>query len=190
MRIAVWILSAVTALAVSLPARAVPVTTTSSSNSTIEKAGQGVAIALPVIAGGISLYKDDYTGLAEMSVDTILTVGTSYALSHYIVREQRPDHSDWHSFPSNTEALAFAPAAFLWDRYGWRYGVPAYAAAAFVGYSRVDARQHHWWDVATSAAIGWTYSEIFTTRFHPGDRLTTGAYATPEGAYVGLTYRW
>ena len=159
------------------------------AGSGIADVGQGVAIAMPVVAGGISLYKDDYTGLAEMGVDTVLTVGTTYALSH-IVREERPNHSDFHSFPSNTEGLAFAPAAYLWDRYGWRYGLPAYAAAGFVAYSRVDAGEHHWWDVVTSAAIGWTYSELFTTRFHPGERLSTGAVVTPNSAYVSLTYRW
>ena len=57
--------------------------------SGIESAGTGVAIALPLIAGGISLYKDDRTGLAELTVDTLATVGTAYALKN-IVREQRP----------------------------------------------------------------------------------------------------
>ena len=144
---------------------------------------------MPIIAGGISLYKDDGTGLAEMGLDTFLTVGTAYGLSR-VVREERPDHSDNHSFPSDTEALAFAPAAFLWDRYGWTYGVPAYAAAAFVGYARVDGQKHHWWDVAASAAIGWGYSEIFTTRFRGKDQLATNAYVTPRGAMVSMTYRW
>jgi membrane-associated phospholipid phosphatase len=160
------------------------------ASSKVETAGTGLAIAMPVIAGGISIYKDDWTGVAEMSVDTVLTVGTTYGLSHYVVREQRPDHSDFHAFPSNTEALAFAPAAFLWDRYGWTYGVPAYAAAAFVGYSRVDARQHHWYDVAASAAIGWTYSEIITTRYRLNDRVSTGAFVTPHGGMAYLAYRW
>src|ERR1700742_3673776 len=104
--------------------------------SGIESAGTGVAIALPVIAGGISLYNDDRTGLAQLTVDTVATVGTAYALKN-IVREQRPDKSDFQSFPSDTSALAFAPAQYLWDRYGWEYGVPAYAAAIYTGYSRV-----------------------------------------------------
>ena len=90
----------------------------------IESAGTGMAIALPLIAGGISLYKDDRTGLAELTVDTLATVGTVYALKN-IVREQRPDKSNFQSFPSDTSALAFAPAQFLWDRYGWEYGLPA-----------------------------------------------------------------
>jgi membrane-associated phospholipid phosphatase len=153
----------------------------------IESAGTDVAIALPLVAGGITLAHDeDWLGVAQLSVDTIATVGTVYALKQ-IVREQRPDHSDFQSFPSDTAALAFAPAAYLWDRYGWEYGVPAYAAAAFVGYSRVESKQHHWYDVAASAGIAWGYSEIFTTRYRTRG-LHTSLYAAPDSAFVHLNY--
>src|SRR3954462_7482722 len=131
-----------------------------------ESLGTDVAIALPVIAGGITLAKDDWKGTAQLTVDTIATVGLAYGLKH-VIREQRPDKSDFHSMPSDTSALAFAPAQFLWDRYGWRYGLPAYAAATFVAWSRVDADKHHWYDVTASAALAFGVSKIFTTRYHP-----------------------
>jgi membrane-associated phospholipid phosphatase len=47
-------------------------------------------------------------------------------------------------------------------RYGWEYGVPAYAAASFVAYSRVEAKQHFPHDVIAGAAIGIASSYIFT----------------------------
>ncbi len=165
------------------------VTASAAQASTTETAGTDIAIALPVVAGGISLVKDDWSGVAQLVIDTGLTVGTAYGLKH-IVREERPDHSDFQSFPSDTAALAFAPAAYLWDRYGWEYGAPAYAAAAFVGYSRVDAKAHHWWDVLASAGIAWGYSRLITTEFHPAERFTTGLYATPDGAFIKADYRW
>ena len=131
-------------------------------------AGTDVAIALPLIAGGITLYKDDWTGAAQLGLETFETVGTAWALKH-VVREQRPDKSDFQSFPSDTAALAFAPAQFLWDRYGWQVGLPAYAAAGFVGWSRVDAKKHHWYDVAASAGLAFGFSKLFTTRYRaPG----------------------
>jgi membrane-associated phospholipid phosphatase len=160
-----------------------------SSQKGIETAGTGIAIALPLVAAGISIDKDDLTGVAQMLADTLVTVGSAYALKH-IVREERPDHSDFNSFPSDTAALAFAPAQFLWDRYGWEYGVPAYAAAVFVGYSRVDARKHHWYDVAASAGLAFVSSEIFTTEFHDNRRLSYSAGATPGGVAAQLSYRW
>ena len=46
----------------------------------IETTGTGVAIALPLVAAGVSLYQDDRMGLAQLTVDTLATVGTAYAL--------------------------------------------------------------------------------------------------------------
>ncbi|MDE2133432.1 MAG: phosphatase PAP2 family protein [Alphaproteobacteria bacterium] len=175
------------ALCFALPARA-------STNT--ETLGTGVAIALPVVAGGITLWKDDFTGSAQLLTSTFLTVGTVYGLKHF-VRECRPfatpcapNSPNWNSFPSDTSALAFAPAQFLWQRYGWQYGVPAYAAAAFVGWSRVDAKQHHWWDVATSAAISLGYNELITTRYRPRSGFYSDLQASPDGVYASLNYRW
>ena len=92
------------------------------------------------------------------------------------------------SFPSDTAALAFAPAQFLWDRYGWEYGIPAYAAAGFVAYSRVDARKHHWYDVTASAVLAFGVSQVFTTRFRPHTNIY--AEAAPGGGAIHLTYNF
>ena len=100
-------------------------TTISSSDQTIGNAGTAVAIAMPLFAGGISLLHDqDWNGVFELSVSSGLTVGTALILKQ-IVHEQRPDHSDYQSFPSDTAALAYSSADYLWGRYGWEYGVPA-----------------------------------------------------------------
>jgi len=158
------------------------------SAASSETLGTDVAIALPVIAGGITLYQDDWKGAAQLTVDTVATVGIAYGLKH-VIREQRPDKSDFQSMPSDTSALAFAPANFLWDRYGWQYGLPAYAAATFVAWSRVDAQQHHWYDVTASAALAFGVSKIFTTRYQPRG-LTYGVAPTDGGLCASLDYRF
>ena len=56
-------------------------------------------------------------------------------------------------------------AEFMRKRYGWEFGLPAYAAASFVAYSRVEAGEHHPEDVAAGAAIGIISSYIFTRPF-------------------------
>ena len=161
-----------------------------SHHDTIETAGQVIAIALPVVAGGISAWKDDWTGVAQLVLSTGATVGTAFLLKH-VVHEQRPDHSDNQSFPSDTAALAYAPADYLWRRYGWQYGIPAYAAASFVGYSRVESKQHHWWDVAASGVMAFGYNWLITSRYHPWrGNLQTGLMATPDGAYVAARYEF
>ena len=157
------------------------------SASTVESLGTDVAIAMPLIAGGISLAKSDWTGVAQMTADTVATVGVAYALKK-VIKERRPDGSDFKSFPSDTAALGFAPAQFLWDRYGWEYGVPAYAAATFVAYSRVEARKHHWYDVTASAVMAFGFSKLFTTRYHRN--LDYGVGLTDGGAYATVRYEF
>jgi len=174
---------------IAICAAALFVASAGSASATDENAGKAVAIAIPLVAGGVALAHDwDWIGVKELAVDTTLTVGTALILKQ-IVKEKRPDGSDYQSFPSDTAALAFAPAAFLWDRYGWQYGAPAYLAAGYVGYERVHSKQHHWYDVAASAVIGWGYSRLITTRY-THKRFYTNVYATSDGVYANFTYRW
>jgi membrane-associated phospholipid phosphatase len=164
-------------------------TAASAASKTIETAGQVVAFGLPVAAGGLSLYKGDDTGLFELGSSWLITVGSAYALSH-IVRERRPDGSDYHSFPSDTSASAFSAANYFWMRYGWEWGVPAYALATFAGYSRVQARKHHWYDVATSEAIALGVNYAIVTRYSPSSRYSLSAGASPDGFQARVSYRW
>lgn len=168
---------------------ATPALAATGNKKGLQDAGKIVAIALPVAAGSVSLFKNDWHGIAQLVLVTGLTVGTAYGLKQ-VVHEERPDHSDSKSFPSDQAALAFAPAAYLWDRYGWEYGVPAYAAAGFVSYARVESNRHHWWDVVASAGIGWIYSRLITREYHPPQNFYTGAYVTPHAAFVTVDYRF
>ena len=168
---------------------AAPANAASPSSSSSQNSGKIIALALPVAAGGVALLHHwDWQGVEQLTLDTALTVGTAYALKA-LVREKRPDGSDWHSFPSDTAAAAFAPAAFLWDRYGWEYGLPAYALAGYVGYERVHSKQHHWYDVAASAAIGWGYSELITTRYRRS-RFHTDVYGSADGGGVRVSWEF
>jgi membrane-associated phospholipid phosphatase len=158
-------------------------------NKTITSLGTGVAIAVPVVAGGIAIYKKDWHGLAQLGAETLLTVGTAYGLKQ-IVRERRPDGSDWQSFPSDTTALSASGSSFLWGRYGWEYGLPAMAMTQFVSYSRIQADKHHWYDTLASSAIAIGYASFVTSRYHPSPRFRTSLSATPDGGYLSFGYRF
>jgi len=175
----------------SQPAAAFTVNTTplTSTQKHIETLGTGIAIALPLTAGGIALYKSDKKGLVQLAVESALTVGTAYALKN-IVREKRPDGSDYQSFPSDTTALATSGSSFLWGRYGWEYGLPATALTQFVSYSRIQARQHRWYDTLTSSAIAAGYSYVLTTPFKRRYNIDTSLSAAPDGALVRMSYVW
>jgi membrane-associated phospholipid phosphatase len=130
----------------------------------IETAGNVLKYAMPISAAAITWFHGDREGLAQLGVSYVASVGLAYGLSR-VIHEERPDHSDFHSFPSDSEASAMAAAAYLDKRYGWRYGLPAYALAGFVGYSRVEAKKHHWYDVVAGAALGWGFNQLVTTKY-------------------------
>jgi membrane-associated phospholipid phosphatase len=157
------------------------------AESKLETAGTATAIALPVIAGGITLLKHDRKGTLQLFIETALTVGTAYGLKQ-IVHEQRPDGSDYKSFPSETTALGASGAAFLWGRYGWEYGLPAYAATGFVAYSRVESRQHHWYDTLASGVLASGYGYFVTTPLKRRYNINTQLTPFSDGGAVRLSY--
>ena len=161
----------------------------SKTKKDIETLGTGVAIALPLVAGGISYFKHDTMGLAQLTVETVFTVGTAYAIKN-IVRERRPDGSDYQSFPSDTTALAASGSSYLWGRYGWQYGLPAFLATQFVSYSRIQAKKHHWYDTLASSAIAAGYGYALTTPFKRKYNIDTSLEATPDGAAIQLSYNF
>ena len=161
----------------------------SKTEKNIESIGTGVAIALPLVAGSITLLKHDRVGSAQFLVESALTVGTVYALKN-IVRERRPNGTDYKSFPSETTALAASGSAFLWKRYGWQYGLPAAAMTSFVSYSREQAHQHRWYDTLASSAIAAGYSYVLVTPFKRKYNIDTSLDAAPDGAVIRMSYAW
>lgn len=144
----------------------------------IELAGDIIQIILPVTAGGMALYKDDQKGAIQFSKAFLTTLGATYALK-YSINAERPNGGS-HSFPSGHTSAAFSGASFLQKRYGWEYGIPAYVAASFVGWSRIESDNHFIQDVLAGAAIGVISTYIFT------DAYQKGIVVTPfmgEGAY-------
>lgn len=117
----------------------------------IELAGDTIYLALPISALGYAVYLDDQQGMQELGSSYFLTMGVTHLLKR-VVNRQRPNSGN-HSFPSGHTASAFTGATFLQKRYGWQLGAPAYAMAAFTGYSRVQAKKHYWSDVFAGAAL-------------------------------------
>ena len=156
----------------------------------IEDAGTGLAIALPVAAAAIAWEKNDVRlGWSQLLAETLLTVGTAYGLKQ-IVREERPNGSGDNSFPSDTTALAASGSSFLWGRYGWEYGLPATAVTGFVAYSRIQARDHHWYDTVASVGISAAYGFVVTTPFQRRYNIRTELTPMPGGAYLRLAYNF
>lgn len=75
---------------------------------------------------------------------------------------RRPNGHEY-GFPSGHVAFVTSGAAFLQDRYGWKFGVPAYALAFYVASERVRDDHHYWRDVIASGAISVGVSKLFVT---------------------------
>jgi membrane-associated phospholipid phosphatase len=126
----------------------------------IQTAGDILQFVIPATAGGLTLGYGDYTGTLQLGKSIVLTEGVTYGLK-YTVNETRPNGGS-QSFPSGHTSISFCGAEFIRKRYGWELGIPAYAAASFVGYSRVEANAHWPHDVIAGASIGIVSSFIFT----------------------------
>lgn len=164
-----------------------PAPVESHGSATLTALGDGTAIALPLVAGAVAVSKHDWTGVAQLAAEGFFTVGTAYALKN-IVRERRPDGSDYRSFPSGTTAFSASGSSFLWGRYGWQYGLPAFLATQFVSYTRIQAKEHHWYDTLASSAIAAGYGYILTTPFKKKYGIDTALSASPDGASLHFSY--
>ncbi len=75
-----------------------------------------------------------------------------------VTNTDRPD-SDWNDgqwgFPSFHASSTFTIAAVLEEYYGWDAGLPAYALAGLISWSRIDERDHDLSDVVFGGAMGW-----------------------------------
>lgn len=149
--------------------------------SDIATAGDILQYALPVSAGALTVIYRDWKGAVQFAESAVVTEGVTYGLK-FAVNERRPNGGT-ESFPSAHTSISFCAAEYLRKRYGWEYGVPAYAVASFVAYSRVDAREHYPHDVIAGAAIGIISSYIFT-RPYKGWHVQAEA----GGGYYGLSF--
>lgn len=125
--------------------------------------GDLLQIAIPLSAYTATFYLDDPEGRRQFHWSIATTALTTQALK-YSIDAERPNGGK-RSFPSGHTSAAFHGASFIHMRYGTEYGLPAYALATYVGYSRVVSKNHHERDVVAGAAIGTLASWYFTTRY-------------------------
>ena len=127
----------------------------------IRLAGDVLLCVLPATGVVLCAGHGDGWGVWQLAEAVTLTFGATGILK-YLVPEKRPDGGE-HSFPSGHTSISFCSAEFIRKRYGWGWGIPAYAAAVFVGYSRIQSKAHYAHDVAAGALIGFVFGTVFTT---------------------------
>lgn len=150
----------------------------------VETAGNVLQFVIPVAAFSMTYGFDDETGRHQFYKSFLSSTAVTYGLKTIIDKES-PDRQDNHSFPSGHSTLAFSGASFIQRRYGIKFGLPAYAGAVFVGYSRIHADKHDLADVGAGALIGLAGTWLFTKP------LTLPVEVTPvaSGDKIGLILR-
>jgi len=141
-----------------------PVNSIATDDEWIEKTGDVLQIALPVGAAATTLILQDWEGTGQFAKTFAASWATVYGLK-VIISKMRPASENRLSHPSGHTMGAFAGAAFIDTRYGHAYGIPAYALAAFTGWSRVYADKHFADDVVSGASISMLWTWFFTTPY-------------------------
>ena len=136
------------------------------SRKAVRTSGDVLVFITPVASLATVLATQDWQGLKQGVFTGVTTLGVTYALK-YLVKK-----------------------AFIQRRYGWKWGIPAYAVSTYVGWSRVYGKKHDWWDVAAGAVIGAGSAYIFTRPFAKKHNLSISPVAGDGhyGVYASMTF--
>ena len=94
---------------------------------------------------------------------------------------------DYQAFPSGHATTAFAVAASLTEEtHRWEVGVPAYAAAAVVAWSRVAASEHWVSDVVGGGVLGVMVTQGVMRSLH-ADARSSHPHSAAAPLYVGAS---
>ena len=96
--------------------------------------------------------------------------GSTMAITHILkitVPDKRPDGSNDNSYISGHTSAAFSGATLLYQKFGWKIGIPALAAASYVGWSRIESKKHYFDDVARGAIVGTLTTILFASHLNP-----------------------
>ncbi|HUP92676.1 MAG TPA: phosphatase PAP2 family protein [Solimonas sp.] len=163
-----------------------------------ELAADIITGVVPLSGPLITYLKDDDEGRLQWLWSTGVTLGINsvarYALGSTSWGIRPNGHK--YGFPSGHVGFVVSGAAFLSERYGWRYGVPAYLASGYVAWERVKDRKHRWRDVLVGGGLAWTVSHFLVTPFetdpnNPDNKQVSFAPIVDDGFYgLNMEYQW
>ena len=135
-----------------------------------------------------SLARDDVRNyeVSKALINALAINGLTTVALKGIVRTDSPN-GDPFGWPSGHTSSTFCLATVMHEAYGPWVGVPLFAFASFVGYERVDARNHDFSDVISGAFLGIAIGHAVMQNHKPqvfGFELTP--WADPNTNTVGL----
>jgi hypothetical protein len=161
------------------------------TEKTIQDLGDYLHIGMPIAAGLTTIILGDKEGSWQFVKGFAVNLAATYALK-YTINKPRPEGAtDGHAFPSGHTSVAFQSASFIQRRYGWDYGIPAYALASFVAYSRLEGYndRHDGWDVLGGIVVGIGSTYLFTTPYEK-EHLELSFNSSKNSYLLGLTFKF
>ena len=116
---------------------------------------------------------------AQLSV-----VSWTYGIK-FATNRTRPN-GDPHSFPSGHASTSFTVAMVLQEHFGWKVGIPAFAAATYTGISRLGENQHWASDIVFGAALGMASGRTVTIHMRR-TKVVVSPAPMPGGMGVTVT---
>lgn len=135
---------------------------TSQSAKDLAEIGDWVQILVPASGYLGTWITGDKQGAYQLT-KALAGAGISAHLFKQIAERGRPDASDARSFPSGHTTAAFGGSEFIRQRWGNAWGIPATVAAAFVGWTRINANKHFRDDVLAGMSNGLMWNWYATT---------------------------
>lgn len=126
-----------------------------------ETVGWGFLNGLYVLGFGMHGYYADSKRSwerAEMMLSSSTMTLLTTSILKFTVKRSRPSFpSKKDSFPSGHASMSFNFASLVTAEHGPYWGIPAYALASFISYSRVNDGWHWVTDIMAGATIGMSY---------------------------------
>ena len=116
--------------------------------------GLHFGVAAAMYAYGATLNDGKTYGVGKALFNALVITDLSTILMKTAACTEAPNGEDW-AWPSGHTSSSFAMAAVLDKYYGHWVGFPAYGLAGFVGFERMDDREHFFSDVLFGAVLGY-----------------------------------
>jgi hypothetical protein len=135
---------------------------------------------------------DDRNYEVAKSMLSALSINGALTLALKGMAHTESPNGDENGWPSGHTSSSFCFASVLHRHYGPWVGIPLYLGAAYVGYERIDARNHDFHDVISGALIGLAIGHAVAAEHQPKVLgMDVLPYADPRGgAGLALYKRW
>ncbi|MGE5244092.1 MAG: phosphatase PAP2 family protein [Betaproteobacteria bacterium] len=141
-----------------------------------------MGMALAAYGYGRLLHKPRVSHLGmDLLRGQIIAGGLTEGLKLATHRE-RPDGSNFRSFPSGHSSVTFASATVIERHLGWADSIIGYAVASYVAASRLHDNRHYLSDVVFGAAVGAIGGRTVTR--HGRNVWTLAPVAVPGGVAI------